>query len=214
MLAAGCAPRTVRAAAAAVLDDDATVGTYEVCETRCLPTRVRRRKRLLLTGAALEQRAESLASTFGVGGPWSRLKRRLVTYVPLMPTSKLGNPVAMLVLVVPDDLALHGVRVRRADGLPHHHASLRVHCGTQCHSRRVAASDCWRRLGRWRLASRRRLRPIPSARWRRTWSVSCARSATSGSLSLATTAARWSLRDSLWSTRRASSGWSRSRRCR
>jgi hypothetical protein len=100
----------------AAVDDDTTVGTYEVRKTRCLSTRVRRRKRLLLAEAALEQRAESFASTFGVGSPWSRLKRRLVTYVPLVPTSELGNPVAMLVLVVPDDLALHRVRVRRADG--------------------------------------------------------------------------------------------------
>jgi len=100
----------------AAVDDDTTVGTYEVRKTRCLSTRVRRRKRLLLAEAALEQRAESFASTFGVGSPWSRLKRRLVTYVPLVLTSELGNPVAMLVLVVPDDLALHRVRVRRADG--------------------------------------------------------------------------------------------------
>ena len=107
-----CAAGTVSAA----VDDDTTVGTYEVRKTGCLSTRVRRRKRLLLAEAALEQRAESFASTFGVGSPWSRLKRRLVTYVSLVPTSELGNPVAMLVLVVPDDLALHRVRVRRADG--------------------------------------------------------------------------------------------------
>lgn len=107
-----CAAGTVSAA----VDDDSTVGTYEVRKTRCLSTRVRRRKQLLLAEAALEQRAESCASTFGVGSPWSRLKRRLVTYVPLVPTSELGNPVAMLVLVVSDDLAQHRVRVRRADG--------------------------------------------------------------------------------------------------
>jgi hypothetical protein len=112
MFTTRCAAGTVSAA----VDDDTTVGTYEVRQTRCLSTRVRRRKRLLLAEAALEQRAESSASTFGVGSPWSRLKRRLVTYVPLVPTSELGNPVAMLVLVVPDDLALHRVRVRRADG--------------------------------------------------------------------------------------------------
>jgi hypothetical protein len=106
----------------AAVDDDTTVGTYEVRKTRCLSTRVRRRKRLLLAEAALEQRAESFASTFGVGSPWSRLKRRLVTYVPLVPTSELGNPVAVLVLVVPDDLALHRVTeyVEQTAPPPHH----------------------------------------------------------------------------------------------
>jgi hypothetical protein len=67
---------------------------------------------LLLAKAAVEQRAESLAATFGVDGPWPQLKRRPVTYVPLMPASELGNPAAILVLVVPDDFALHRVRVR------------------------------------------------------------------------------------------------------
>jgi hypothetical protein len=67
---------------------------------------------LLLAQAALEQRSESLASTFAVDDPWPHLKRRLVTYVPLMPASELGNPAAVLVLVIPDDLALHRIRVR------------------------------------------------------------------------------------------------------
>jgi hypothetical protein len=111
MLAASCAAGTVRA----TVEDDAAVGTYEVRETGCLP-RVGRGRRSLLAEAALEQRAESLASTFGIGGPWSRVKRRLVTYVPPVPTGEFGNPVAQLVLVVPDDLTLHRVRVRRADG--------------------------------------------------------------------------------------------------
>jgi len=71
---------------------------------------------LLLAKAALEQRSESLASTFGIDGPRPQLKRRLVTYVPLMPASELGNPAPILVLVIPDDLALHGVRVRRVEG--------------------------------------------------------------------------------------------------
>jgi hypothetical protein len=75
-------------------------------------SRVRRRRRLLLAKAALEQRAEPLASTFGVDDPRSQLKRRPVTYMPLMPASELGNPAAILVLVIPDDLALHRVRVR------------------------------------------------------------------------------------------------------
>jgi hypothetical protein len=65
---------------------------------------------LLLAEAALEERAESVASTLGVGDPRPHLERRLVTYVPLVPAAKLGNPVTMLILVVPDDLALHGVR--------------------------------------------------------------------------------------------------------
>jgi hypothetical protein len=65
---------------------------------------------LLLAKAALDQRAESLASTFGVDGPWPQLKRRLVTHVPLMPAGELRNPPAILVLVIPDDLALHHVK--------------------------------------------------------------------------------------------------------
>jgi uncharacterized cupin superfamily protein len=100
----------------ATVDHDAAVGTYEVCETRRLAARVGRPKRLLLAEAALEKRAESLASAFGVDGPWPQLERRLVTYMPVVPTGKLGDPVAMLVLVIPDDLALHRVSVRRADG--------------------------------------------------------------------------------------------------
>jgi hypothetical protein len=40
---------------------------------------------LLLAKAAVEQRSESLVSTFGVDDPRPQLERRLVTYVPLMP---------------------------------------------------------------------------------------------------------------------------------
>jgi hypothetical protein len=32
-----------------------------------------------------------------------------MTYVPMMPTRELGNPIAALVLVIADDLALHGL---------------------------------------------------------------------------------------------------------
>jgi hypothetical protein len=126
MFAASCAARAVRAA----VDDDATVGTYEVRKTRCLPSHVRRWKRFLLAQTALEQRAESLASTFGVGCPWARLKRRLVTYMPLVPTSELGNPGAILVLVVPEDLALHCVSVRRATRHHSHSGCIAEHSPT------------------------------------------------------------------------------------
>ena len=60
----------------------------------------------------MDQRAESPASTFGVDDPRSQLKRRLVTYVPLMPAGELRNPAAIFVLVISDDFALHHVRVR------------------------------------------------------------------------------------------------------
>ena len=66
---------------------------------------------MLLAKAAVEQRSESLVSTFGVDDPRPQLERRLVTYVPLMPARELGNPAAVLVLVIPDDLALHRERL-------------------------------------------------------------------------------------------------------
>jgi hypothetical protein len=95
----------------AAVDDDAAVGTDEVRETGCFPAFLR--PRLLLAEAALEECAESLVSTFGVRDPRPHLKRRLVSYVPLVSTGELGNPVTKLVLVIPDDLALHCVRVCR-----------------------------------------------------------------------------------------------------
>jgi hypothetical protein len=36
-----------------------------------------------------------------------------VTHMPLVPTGQLGNPVAVLVLVVADNRTLHSSRVRR-----------------------------------------------------------------------------------------------------
>jgi hypothetical protein len=91
----------------AAVGHDAAVGADEMREARCLAARVACRDRLLLAQAALEERAEPLSSAFGVDDPGPQVERRLVTDVPPMATRELGNPVAQLVSVVPDDRALH-----------------------------------------------------------------------------------------------------------
>jgi len=75
--------------------------------------RVRKARRLpaRLAEAALEQRAEPFTPTLGIENPRSQLERGLMTHVPLMAARELGNPVAPLVLVIPDDLALHDSRL-------------------------------------------------------------------------------------------------------
>ena len=65
------------------------------------------------TGMAFERGAESFSSALGLDHPRSQLKRGRVADVPPMSARELRDPVAVLVLVVTDDRALHVARVRR-----------------------------------------------------------------------------------------------------
>jgi hypothetical protein len=101
----------------AAVEDDAALLAEEVGVARGLPARFGRRRacgQALVAEAAFERRSESLSPTVGLDDPRSELKRRLVAHVLLVAAGKLGNPVAVSVLVVIDDCALHRVRVRRA----------------------------------------------------------------------------------------------------
>jgi hypothetical protein len=67
---------------------------------------------LLVAEAALERRAEPVLPALGLEDPVPREERRLVTHVLAMAAGELGDPVALLVLLVSDDRALHPLRVR------------------------------------------------------------------------------------------------------
>jgi hypothetical protein len=56
---------------------------------------------------AVEHRADVLGASYRGIYPWARQQRRAVSNVLMMMASKLGYPVADVVLPEPDDLALH-----------------------------------------------------------------------------------------------------------
>ena len=98
----------------AAVEDDAAVGTEEVCEAGRLPALFGRccgNGQVLVAEAAVERRSESFSPTLGLDDPGSQLEQRPVAQVLLMAAGELGNPVAVRVLVVTDDSTLHLGRV-------------------------------------------------------------------------------------------------------
>lgn len=103
-------PGQAAGAVRAAVENDAAVGTEALREAGRLPARIgsrRRRGRRLVADAAVEGRVESFPTALRVQHPCSQLEGRPVSHVPLMAAGELGHPVAMLVLVVADDGALH-----------------------------------------------------------------------------------------------------------
>jgi hypothetical protein len=87
----------------AAVDDGAAIGTDHVREAGRLASRVR----ALLAEPAAERRAEALPPALGLEDPRMLVEGRLVPHVLLVAARELGDPVAVLVLVVADDRALH-----------------------------------------------------------------------------------------------------------
>ena len=92
----------------AAVENDTAVGTEHPCEAGRLPARC------LVAETAIEGFAESIPPAFGIENPGSQLERRPVAHVAPMAAVELRHPIAQLVLVVPDDRALHAASVRRA----------------------------------------------------------------------------------------------------
>lgn len=90
---------------------------------RLRPAR-RRRAHRSVAEAAIEGLTESSAPALGVENPRPKLKRGPVADVALVAAVELGDPVALLVLVVADDRTFHTARVRgvRCLGLSRRHA--------------------------------------------------------------------------------------------
>lgn len=87
--------------------------TNDVGEAGRLPTRLERRRRhLLVTKTAFDQRSQLESTTFGIKHPRPQLERRLVAHVPLMPAGELGHPDFMLILVETNDCTLHFSTIR------------------------------------------------------------------------------------------------------
>lgn len=109
----------MRAAGAvgAPVEDDAAFGADEVREARRLAARSSL-GRILRAEAALERRPEPFPPALRVGDPFAYLERRVVAHVASMAAVELGDPVAAVVLVVPDDGALHPARVREFPAYP------------------------------------------------------------------------------------------------
>ena len=92
----------------AAVEGDATIGTDEVCEARRLSAR------LAIAERTFERRSEPFSPPFFLDDPRAYLERRFVAHVLPMAARELGDPVSDLVLVEPDDRALHAARVRVA----------------------------------------------------------------------------------------------------
>ncbi|HKD20083.1 MAG TPA: hypothetical protein VKG23_19690 [Thermoanaerobaculia bacterium] len=67
--------------------------------------------RQLVAKTAIEKFAESFSPAFGIEDPRAQLERRLVAHVPMVAARELGDPLALLVLVVADDRTLHATSV-------------------------------------------------------------------------------------------------------
>lgn len=84
----------------AVVEDDSAVRTDDVHEAGRLPAS-------LVAKPAAKRRTDPFAPTCGVEDPRAQLERRLVAHVSAVAAGELGDPVAVLVLVIADDCALH-----------------------------------------------------------------------------------------------------------
>ena len=97
----------------AAVQDDATVRTDQVGKAGRLTARIRRRHgHVLVAEAAMERCPEMLLSTLGLQGPGPKVERRLMAHVLLVSANKLGNPLALRVLMEADDRTLHPGSVR------------------------------------------------------------------------------------------------------
>lgn len=90
----------------AAVEDGAAVGTHEVRVARGFAPG------LLRAETTVDRRTEPLLTAPLLDDPRREAERRLVPHMPLVATGELRDPVAPVVLVEADDLALHPDSVR------------------------------------------------------------------------------------------------------